>query len=481
MTTPSTPSTPSTPGAMGTDEFRRNGHAVVDLLADHLERLPAGPPWRPVPEADRRELADQPLPDEGRPFEELMALIARHVLPYPMGNGHPRFFAWGNSAPALEGVLAELVAAAMNPSCAGGDHAAIHLERCTTRWLAELIGHPGDGVLVGGGAAGALTALTAARHRACLRSGWDERSAGFGSERAARLRMYASVETHSCQRKAAQLLGLGDAGLRLLPCDAAGRLDVHSLVAAVRADRAAGLEPFCAVGNAGAVGTGAVDPLDDLADLCRDEGLWLHVDGSLGGFGILDERRRSLFRGLDRADSVVVDPHKWLSVPVDCAAVLVRDLDDLRSAFSLVPPYLRAESGERPWFSEYVPDQTRPFRALKLWATVAGAGRIELAARIARANDRAERLADRVEASPDLEVLVPPVLNVVAFRHRGGDELNRAIPSALDREGAIFLRGTVVEGVEALRACVMHHGTTEADVDEIVPAVLRAAAAVSRR
>jgi len=458
------------------DEFRLHGHAMVELVADYLDQLPQGPPWRPVPPEVRAELADQQLPVEGRPFGELIDVSANLVMPYPFGNGHPRFFAWGNSPPALEGVLADLLAAAMNPSCAGGDHAAVYLERCTVRWLAELIGYPGDGVLVSGGAAGALTALTAARHRASVRQGWNDRTDGFTGEAAGRFRLYASAETHSCQRKAAHLLGLGDRGLRLLPADPDGRLDATALAAAVREDRAAGLLPFCVVANAGAVSTGAVDPIADIAQLCDDEGLWLHLDGSLGGFGVLDPRRAPLYQGMERADSIVVDPHKWLGVPVDCAAVLTLDLDDLRDAFSLVPPYLRASSGEDPWFSEYVFDQTRPFRALKLWATVAGTGRTEIARRITATIDLAARLADRIDAEPDLDVVVSPTLNVVTFRHRAGDDINRALPSALDRLGDVFLRGTVVNGQEVLRACFMHPGTTPDDVDRIVPAVLAAAA-----
>jgi glutamate/tyrosine decarboxylase-like PLP-dependent enzyme len=456
------------------DEFRRHGHAVVDLLAGYLDELPLRPPWTPVPPDRRRSLAGQQLPDSGQPFEELLRFLADEVLPYPFGNGHPRFFAWGNPPPALEGVLADFVAAAMNPSCAGGDHAAIYLERCTTRWVAELVGYPGDGVLVSGGADGALTALAAARHRAATRDGWDDLADGVTSD-GARFRLYASTETHGCQRKAARLLGLGDVGVRLVPVDGAGRLDIGSLVDAIRDDRAAGLRPFCVVANAGAVSTGAVDPLAAIAEVCEREQLWFHVDGSLGGFGILDERRRELFHGLERADSLVLDPHKWLSVPVDCAVVLVRDLDGLRDTFSLVPPYLRRSAGELPWYSEYVYDQTRPFRALKLWATLAGVGRHGLAARIRRNIDHAVRLADQIASSDELELVVAPTLNVVGFRHTGGDDVNRAIPDVVQTAGDLYLRGTVVHGSEALRACFMHPATTADDVDHIVPAVLRAA------
>jgi glutamate/tyrosine decarboxylase-like PLP-dependent enzyme len=248
----------------------------------------------------------------------------------------------------------------------------------------------------------------------------------------------------------------------------------------VRADRDRGHRPFCVVANAGVVSTGVIDPLDAIADLCERERLWFHVDASLGGFGMLDPRRRARFAGLDRADSIVLDPHKWLSVPIDCAVILARDIDDLRRAFSLVPPYLRARPGDLPWFSEYVFDQTRPFRALKLWATMAGIGRAELARRVGRNIDHAERLAAQIRATPGLQLAADPELNIVTFRHEDGDdELNAAIPIALQRAGEVFLTGTRVDGREVMRACFMHHGTTDADVDRIVPVVLRAAGEVS--
>jgi glutamate/tyrosine decarboxylase-like PLP-dependent enzyme len=374
-------------------------------------------------------------------------------------------------------VLGELIASTMNPSCAGGDQAAVHLEHGVVRWLAELVDFPGDGVLVSGGATASLTALTAARHRAALEDGWDDLADGFTGDLAAQYVMYVSDESHSCQRKAARLLGLGDRGVRLVPTDRAGRIVVGALHDAVQTDRDRGLRPFCAVASAGVVSTGALDDLAAVADLCEQEGLWYHVDGSLGGFGRLDPRRAQLYVGMDRADSLALDPHKWLSVPIDCAVVLVRDLPHLRSTFSLVPPYLRARPGDPPWFSEYVVDQTRPFRALKLWATIAGVGRAGLVERIARNIDQAQRLAAQIDATPELELAADPELSVVAFRHTGGDDLNRAIPAVVQRDGAVFLTGARVDGSEVIRACFMHHGTTDDDVDRIVPAVLAAAAA----
>lgn len=466
---------------MHPEEFRAHGHAVVDLMADYLENLPVGPVWVPVPETIRAALGDQPLPLTGREFGELLDFASTNVLPHPFGNGHPRFFGWGNPPPALPGVLAEFMAAAINPSCAGGDQAAIYLEGCVVRWLAELVGYRGDGVLVSGGAAGAMTALAAARHRAARDDGWDDRADGVAGEQGGALTLYVSDETHSCHRKAVQLLGLGDRAARTIPTDPAGRMDVGVLQAAIDEDRAAGRRPFCVVATAGVVSTGVIDPLAAVAEICRREALWFHVDGSLGGFGILDESVRDRFAGMELADSLVLDPHKWMSVPIDCAVVLVRRLDDLRDTFSLVPPYLRARQDERPWYSEYVFDQTRPFRALKAWATLAATGVDELARRIGDNIGLAARLAGQVREEPQLELLAEPELNIVVFRWAGGDdEGNRLLPERIQLGGDVFLTGTRVGGREALRACIMHYGTTASDVDRIVPAVLAAARSMAR-
>jgi glutamate/tyrosine decarboxylase-like PLP-dependent enzyme len=456
---------------VNSEEFRGAGHAVVDAVADYLGGVPDGAVWTPVPEPRRRLLEQLPLADEPTGFADLLAFTQQHVMAHPFGNGHPRFFAWGNPAPAPEGVLFELIAAAMNPSCAGGDHAAIYLEAATVRWLAELLGYPGHGVLVSGGATAALTALAAARRWAARADGWDDRADGIAGP-GGDLRLYVSDESHASQRKAAQLLGLGDARVRVVPTDPDGRMRIDGLDELLAADRAQGLRPFCVVASAGVVSTGVVDDLDAVAERCRRHGLWFHVDGSLGAFGRLDPAAAPLFAGMERADSIAVDPHKWLTVPIDCAAVLVRDLEHLRDTFSLVPPYLRGGPEDRPWYSEYVFDQTRPFRALKLWATVASAGRREIARRIQRGNALAARLEDQVRRSPRFELLSRRELQVVVFSAAGtGDE---AVVQALERvrrAGDVFLTGTRIGDREAMRACFLNHDTSEADVDRILPAI----------
>jgi glutamate/tyrosine decarboxylase-like PLP-dependent enzyme len=467
-----------------TEDFASAAHRAADIAASHLSGIRAGPVWQPMADADRAWLRDQPLPDAGRPLDTLLADIAAHVLPYPMGNGHPRFFGWVNSPPAPAGVMVEPIAAAMNPSCAGGEHAAIEVERCVVRWLAGLIGYPhqpGSGLLTSGASLATVGSLAAARHRAAARDGWDVRADGLAGRRP--FVLYVSAEGHSCLRKAAELLGLGRRGVRVIPADAGFRMDLAALRAALARDRADGLRPFCVAATAGTVNSGAIDPLDQLADLAAEHDLWLHVDGAYGALGVLDPQIAPAYAGLERADSLVLDPHKWLGVPVDCGCLLVRDPDALRDAFSLVPPYLRDDHASGPgWFSEHGPEQTRPFRALRAWATLAHLGRSGVTDLVVRAVALARTLAGLIDAADDLERLAPAVTSIVAFRYRPPgladgelDDINRPIPAAVQRRGQAFLTGTRLAGREALRACLIHPDTTVSDLEVLLEEVRAAA------
>ena len=345
--------------------------------------------------------------------------MTRDVLPHAMGNGHPTFFGWVNPPPTLAGVLASLPAAAMNPSVVSGDHADVHLERTAVRWLAELVGFPhppGAGLLTSGASAATIVCLAGARGRAAAAAGHDVRRHGLAG--GPRLLAYVPFEAHSCVRRALELLGLGGDAIRPLPLPG-GRLDADDLRGAIAADRAAGATPALLVGSAGTVNTGAIDPLDVLADVAAAEGLWLHVDGAYGAFGVLDPALAARYRGLERADSLTLDPHKWLGVPVDAGCALVRRADDLRDAFSLIPPYLRQDAGAAVGtFAEYGFEQTRPFRALKTWATIAARGREGIVDQVVRANALARDLAALVEREPSLEVAAAPETSIVAFRAR---------------------------------------------------------------
>jgi glutamate/tyrosine decarboxylase-like PLP-dependent enzyme len=483
------------PPALPPEDFRHFGHRAVDVMADWLAGIDTRAVFTPMTPADRAELLEQPLPEAGATPASILERFISSVLPHPMGNGHPRFFGWVNSAPAPIGVLAELLAAGMNPSCAGGDHAAIYVERCATRWLMELLGYPtagSMGILVSGGSMATLTGLAAARHRAATAAGWNVRTEGLQGGRP-RLVLYMAEEGHSCVHKAAELLGLGGDAVRVLPTDGHFRLDPAVVAAAMARDRTAGLAPFCVVASAGTVSTGAVDPLADLADLCARERCWLHVDGAYGAVAAVAPERADRFLGLARADSIALDPHKWLSVPVECGAALIRDGAALRDAFSLVPAYLRTEEGKGfgglPWFAEYGFQQTRGFRALKLWMTLQHLGRAGVRGLVARHLALAARLAELVDAAPDLERLAPVELSIVCFRYippgapldqAALDALNKRIMETVQGEGRAFVSNAVLHGRFALRACVLHYATTAADLTALVETVREAGARCAR-
>jgi aromatic-L-amino-acid decarboxylase len=467
----------------GLPAFRSAAHALVDGVADHLAALPSRPVWQPLPDALRAQLLGLPLPEHPAALDDLVATQLRDVLPHAMGNGHPSFFGWVNPPPSPAGVMASLAAAAMNPSVVSGDHADVHLERAVVRWLAELVGFPhapGAGLLTSGGSAATIVCLAGARSRALAAAGHDVRRDGLAG--APRLIAYVPAEAHSCVRRALELLGLGSGAIREVPLEE-GRLDAAALRAQIAADRAGGALPALLVGSAGTVNAGAIDPLDALADVASSHGLWFHVDGAYGAFGVLDPAIAPRYRGMEQADSLVLDPHKWLGVPVDAGCALVRRGDHLRDAFSLIPPYLRQDAdAPAGTFAEYGIEQTRPFRALKTWATIAARGRAGIAADVARANTLARELATLVEREPELELAAAPETSIVAFRSRPAgcpparlEELNRALPEAVQARGRAFVTGTVFGGRETLRACILHPDTSTEHLATLVAEVVATA------
>ena len=405
-------------------EIRRVSHQVADLIADYLISLPDGPAYQPPPRALIDAMRDAQWAAHGEPVDALLAEFAAHIAPYPFGNGHPRFAAWVNSPPHPLGVLADALAAAMNPSVAGGNQAAVHLEHQVIRWFADLLGWPAgfSGQLVSGGSAATLTALAVARHRAAGRAGLDDRAEG-GQAAAGRFVLYAGTESHSCVTKAAELLGIGSAHIRVVPSDRRRRMRPADLDRLVRADQAAGKIGVAVVATTGTVNTGAVDPVRDIAAVCARHGLWLHVDGAYGGPAVLLLPGYAAARAaLASVDSIAVDAHKWLYAPVDAGLLLVRRGAAARDTFSLVPPYLRTDGDEDgpggpPWFAEYGLEQTRPFRALKVWFQLRHLGRAGYRQLISHDIALAARLRRALARSADFEVLASG-LSVVCFRHR---------------------------------------------------------------
>ena len=464
------------------DEIRRIGYRVVDLIADHLTTLPDEPAFRPVPPGHAQEFLSSPPPQDPVSPDDILELFTKAIEPYPFGNGHPRFWGWVNSPPAVMGVFAEALAAAMNPSCAGGNHAAIYVEHQVIAWFRELLGFPATsmGLLVSGGSMATMTALAVARH---VKSGVDVRLNGL-RDAPAPFGFYLSTEAHSCARKAIELLGFGSASVRTIATDADFRIKIGDLEAAIADDLARGVRPIAVIANGGSTNTGAIDDLAAIAGVCRRHDVWLHVDAAYGGPAILSAEYAGPLHAIAQADSVALDPHKWLFVPVEAGMVLMRDADAMRSTFSLVPPYIR-QSGSAggvyglPWFSEYGFQQTRGFRALKVWMTLQQFGVNGYREAIEENLALAEYLAARVRDARDLELMAPPSLSIVCFRFLdpslAGDEaiaaLNRVLLERLQLGGEAFLTSTELRGRYVLRACFVNYRSRREDVDRMLGAV----------
>jgi aromatic-L-amino-acid/L-tryptophan decarboxylase len=470
------------PFAMDDLTFRNLGHQLVDILAAYLEKLPEEPVYRPFPADVQKELATMPIPAEGMVAEDVIAGFLRLVLPYGRGQNHPCFAAFVDPAASKLSMLAAFASAVTNTSGAGGNYAAIYVEQAVIRWLAEIVGFPDgtDGVLLGGGSDANRHCLEVARYWGAAVNGWDVRAEGLHGH--PQLVMYMSAEGHSCLEKAAFTLGLG--APRKIMVDDEFRMDVADLREAIAADRRAGRRPCLVVANAGSVKTGAIDPLDELADVCQQEGLWLHVDGAYGGFGVLDPRTARWYAGLERANSIALDPHKWLSVAIGCSCALVRDGALLQDTYKLIPSYLSLPPGQGfagdVWYSHRSAEQTRDSgRALKTFWNMQQAGKVGLADHVRRHIDLARYLEDIIEASPDLELLASGPLTAVCFRYAPAGEtrgeslnrLNQGIMADLQVGGRAFLAGTDIRGRFALRSCALHYALDEGNVLEIVGAV----------
>lgn len=456
-------------------------HAAV-FAVDHLVGLRERPVFTAVPRDLSARWRSEDWPDRGCEIEELLEEIAADVLRYPFGNGHARFHGWVNPPPDRAGVLAAFLAAAASPSCAGGNHAALHLERQVIRWLVEMVGLPGGagGLLTSGASLASVIALAAARQ---AHAPFDVRANGLAGQPP--LLVYASSEVHSCVTKAVELLGFGRSNLRLLEPTDGGTLDPRLLASELEDASRRGECPIAVVASAGTVTGGAIDPLDEIAAVCARRRVWLHVDGAYGAPAILTSRFRAALEGLALADSVALDPHKWLYAPVGVGVLLVRDPESLRDAFSLVPSYLRVDHdpdgvSDAPWLSEYGLEQTRPYRALRVWAALKASGRDGYRRLIEHDLDLAYHLAVRVAEHPAL-VFDSIGLSIVCFHCLDGDDaLQSEVARRIQLGGEAFLTTSERHGRTVLRACFVNPLTTHADVDALVELVARTGSAVQR-
>lgn len=454
---------------------RAQAHRMLDDILDYVQGIRDRPVWRPIPEEVRAALR-QPLPTGPAGLDQVHEEFRRLILPYATGNVHPGFMGWVHGGGNVAGLLGEMLAAGLNANLGGRDHMPIEVERQILRWLAPVFGLPegAGGLFVTGSSMANFMAVLAARTWAL---GPEVRRRGLGSGPG--LAAYASTATHSCVRRAMEMSGLGSDALRVLPVDRAGRMDLAALRQAVARDRQAGLRPFLVVGTAGTVDIGAIDPLADLAAFARAEGLWFHVDGAFGALAAFAPALSPRLEGIQLADSIAMDFHKWGQVPYDAGYLLVRDGQLLQSTFASPAAYLGRESrglaGGSPWPCDFGPDLSRGFRALKTWFTLKVHGTGKLGAVIERTCALARYLEARVEACPALELMAPVNLNIVCFRLRGADPdaLNRRVVADLHESGLAAPSTTTLDGHLVIRAAIVNHRTREADLDTLVEAVLR--------
>jgi glutamate/tyrosine decarboxylase-like PLP-dependent enzyme len=457
-------------------ELRALGHQILDDMFDHLEGIRARPVWQQMPDAARASLR-APLPRGPGSLADAYRSLQDNVIPYTVGNPHPGFMGWVHGAGTPVGIVAEMIAGALNANVGGRNQAPVEVERQVSSWMASLFGFPdmARGVFVTGTSIANFMGVVVARTHAL---GRDVRAQGLAAH--AGLRAYASAEAHGCIAKALDMAGFGTDALRSVRVDAAGRMDLADLAAQVAADRHRGLRPFLVVASAGTVNTGAIDPLPALADFARAQGMWLHVDGAYAALGMLAPDVAPLLAGIDKADSIAFDFHKWGQVPYDAGYFLARDGAHMLDAFAAPAAYLqragRGLAAGTAWPCDVGPDLSRGFRALKTWLTFQVHGADAIGRSISATCALARYLAERIAAEPSLELVAPVTLNIVCFRFVCADpeRVNREIVLALYDEGRVAPSATTLDGRYAIRAAIVNHRTGPADVDALVDAVLRA-------
>jgi aromatic-L-amino-acid decarboxylase len=466
------------------ENFRSQAHCMLDDILDFTRDIRHRPVWQPIPE-DVRQRFREVIPRKPTDLAEIHQEFMQYILPNAVGNTHPGFMGWVHGGGTPVGMLAEMLAAGLNANLGGRDQIPIEVERQVTCWMQQIFGFPdsSSGLFVTGTSMANFIAVVVVRD---TELGSDVRRVGMAA-RPQRLVAYASAAVHGCIAKAMDMSGIGSGALHLVPADDRGRISLAALEKTIKKDREAGCKPFLIVGTAGTVDTGAVDDLSGIADVARREKLWFHVDGAYGALAMLAPELAPKLAGIQRADSLAFDFHKWGQVPYDAGFLLVRDGDLHRNAFSVSSDYLKRETrgmaAGSPWPCDYGPDLSRGFRALKTWFTLKTYGTEAMGAVISRTCALARRLEQRIMSTPELELLAPVELNIVCFRYRAADadRVNAQIVVHLQESGSVAPSTTTIDGRLAIRAAIVNHRTDERDIDRLVERTLVAGRSVSGR
>jgi aromatic-L-amino-acid/L-tryptophan decarboxylase len=459
-------------------EIRDWGNSVIQFVTDYLGDLRDRPVYRRLSSREIREKLDAALPTKGSDFDELLKVFRETIIPFSRHNAHPRMFGYVQSPGTALAAFADLLASTLNANLTvwRSAPAPVELERLTIDWIRQILGFNAEagGLFVSGGSMANLTAIATARQT-------KDQSLG-------QLRIYASNETHFSVAKAAALLGIGRENVRHVTVDERFRIRVDDLIAKITADVEADYVPFCVVANAGTVNTGAVDPLAEIRQIADRFQLWMHVDGSYGAFAVLAESARKLFAGMEQANSIALDPHKWLYLPVDVGCVIYREPEIARTAFAHEAEYTRIigqEADEAFAFWDYGPELSRRFRALKVWMLLKGVGLDSLGEVVENNLACARHLESIVQASDDFEMAAPVELSIFCFRHvpaqirsespQAIDDFNERLLIALQRDGSSYLSNATLGGRFALRGCVLNYRTTLRDMEILLDDLRRVA------
>lgn len=455
-------------------------HRIVDDAVAYLRDVRQRPVWQEMP-GDVRDFFTASLPQSPTLLADIYGDVVGKVMPYPMGNIHPRFWSWYMGSSNFTGALGDFLAAIQGSNLGGGNHAAALMDGQVVDWCKQMMGMPASasGTLVSGGSMANIIGLTVARN---TKAGIDVREHGVAAIEKP-LRFYGSDQIHSCHRKGMEALGLGNRALRRIACDASLRIDIAALRAAIAEDRAAGFKPACIIGNAGTVNTGAIDDLQALAKLAHEEDMWFHVDGCIGALIAIAPENAHRVAGIEWADSIALDPHKWLHAPFEAGCALVRDASAHRKTFAVTPEYLESTprgiaSGQ--WLNDYGLQTSRGFKALKVWMALREHG-VEKFGRLIDQNiAQGHYLANLIEAEPALELTAPTSINIVCFRYgaEGLDSerakaLNTEIMLRLQEEGIAAISDTTVQGRHCLRVAINNHRTRREDLDLLVAETVR--------
>lgn len=462
------------------DSIRELGHQMIDDIMDLMQNISKQPVWKPVPN-EAKMFFQQELPQNPQNIDEIYDEFKQYIFPYPKGNIHPRFFAWIQGTGTPLGVLADMLASAMNSNVTIGEHSAMYVDRQVIEWCKQMLNYPqsATGILLSGGSMANITALTVARNNQL----GSVRNDGLKSAEK-QMTIYCSTETHSCIQKAVEILGLGANALRKIPVNDNYQININRLIETIENDLSNGLMPFCIVGNAGTVNTGAIDPLDELLEISNKYGLWFHIDGAYGALAKLDPDYAGQLKAIEKSDSVAFDLHKWLYMPYEVGCTLIKNAEAHRNAFAITPNYLiqenRGLAGGPDSYNNFGFELSRGFKALKVWMSLKEHGIKRYSEQIHQNNLQAKYLEKLIGESPLLELLAPVSLSIVCYRFVKPDlsegdlnKLNREILIQLQEQGIASPSSTILNDKFAIRVCIVNHRTKVSDLELLISETVR--------